>query len=136
MLSVVYKNRALPIAWLVAQGSKGHFSEENHMTLVEQVEAIIPEGTEIMFLGDGEFDGIELQAKIEGYGWNYVCRTAKDTILNQSDKSETFENLGVWRGGRITLSNVTITRNQYGPVQAVYCCIVAGTNAGLRVNPA
>lgn len=119
MLSVVYKNRALPITWLVAEGSKGHFSEENHITLVEQVKEITPEGAEIMFLGDGEFDGIKLQAKIESYGWKYVCRTAKDTILNQSDKSKTFEDLGVWPGGRITLSNVTITRNQYGPVMAI-----------------
>ena len=31
---------------------------------VKQVKEIIPEGTEIIFLGDGEFDGIELQAKI------------------------------------------------------------------------
>jgi hypothetical protein len=119
MLSVVYKHRALPITWLVAQGSKGHFSEEDHLTLVEQIEAIIPEGTDIMFLGDGEFDGLHLQARVESYGWKYVCRTAKDLILNQDDNSETFEDLNLWPGGRIALSNVTITRSQYGPVQAI-----------------
>jgi hypothetical protein len=119
MLSVVFKNRALPLTWLVAEGNKGHFSEESHLILVEQVKEIIPEGTEIMFLGDGEFDGIDLQAKMESYGWKYVCRTAKDTILNQDDNSETFEDLGVWPGGRIALSNVTITRSIYGPVQAI-----------------
>jgi hypothetical protein len=119
MLSVVYKNRALPLTWLVAQGSKGHFSEEDHITLVEQIEAIIPEGTDIIFLGDGEFDGINLLAKIESVGFHYVCRTAKDTILNQSDRSETFEDLKLWPGGRITLSNITITRSQYGPVMAI-----------------
>ena len=54
MLSVIYKKRALPLCWLVAEGNKGHFSEENHLTLVEQVKEIIPEGTEVIFLGDGE----------------------------------------------------------------------------------
>jgi len=43
MLSVLYKKRALPLAWLVSQGSKGHFSEENHINLIEQVKEIIPE---------------------------------------------------------------------------------------------
>jgi len=51
------KKRALPITWLVAEGSKGHFSEESHITLIEQVNEILPEGADVMFLGDGEFDG-------------------------------------------------------------------------------
>ncbi len=46
MLSVLYKKRALPLAWLVSQGSKGHFSEENHINLIEQVKEIIPEDAE------------------------------------------------------------------------------------------
>ena len=119
MLSVVYKKRALPLTWLVAEGNKGHFSEENHITLIEQVKEIVPEGTDVMFLGDGEFDGIQLQAKMDGYGWKYVCRTAKDTILIQGDKTETFEELQVWPGGSITLPEATITLKQYGPVQAI-----------------
>jgi len=57
MLSVVYKKRALPLAWLVAKGSKGHFSEDNHITLIEQVKEIIPDA-HVMFLGNGEFERI------------------------------------------------------------------------------
>ncbi len=49
MLSVVYKKRALPIAWLVASGSKGHFSEEDHMSLIEQVFDFLPEEADVMF---------------------------------------------------------------------------------------
>ena len=119
MLSVVYKNRALPLTWLVAKGNRGHFKEESHIALIEQVKEITPEGTSIMFLGDGEFDGIELQAKIESYGWKYVCRTAKDTIITQDGEALTFEKLEVWPGGRITLPDATITLKQYGPVQAI-----------------
>lgn len=33
MLSVVYKKRALPLFWMVAEGGKGHFSEECHLNL-------------------------------------------------------------------------------------------------------
>ena len=37
MIHVVYKGRALPLAWVVRRGKKGHFSEELHIALVEQV---------------------------------------------------------------------------------------------------
>lgn len=72
-----------------------------------------------MFLGDGEFDGINLQAEISGLGWKYVCRTAKDTIITQNGESETFENLQVSPGGRVIISEAKITHEQYGPVQAI-----------------
>jgi len=104
-VSVVYKNRALPLTWLVAEGNRGHFSEESQISLMrkvsqaitprQQVKEITPKGADVMFLGDGEFDGIKLQAKIEGYGWKYVCRTAKDTIITQDDEVLTFEKLQV-----------------------------------------
>jgi len=119
MLSVVYKNRALPLAWLVAEGSKGCFSEENHITLIQQVKEIVPEDADVIFLGDGEFDGIHLQAEIDGYGWEYVCRTAKDTILSQDSEFTSFEKLQVSPGGRIILSAATMTQKCYGPVQAI-----------------
>ena len=72
-----------------------------------------------MFLGDGEFDGIELLAKIDSYDWKYVCRTALDTILTHDSEELTFASLGACLGERITLPEVTITRGQYGPVTAI-----------------
>src|SRR5687767_3057212 len=61
MIHVVYKGRALPLAWQVRQGAKGHFPESFHIYLVELVKELIPEGTQVVFLGDGEFDGVDLQ---------------------------------------------------------------------------
>ena len=75
MLHVVYKGRALPVAWLVRQGKKGHFPEDWHIALVQQVEALLPEGAQVVLLGDGEFDGTALQHTLEEAGWSYVCRT-------------------------------------------------------------
>jgi transposase InsO family protein len=37
MVSVIYKKRALPIAWIVIQGTKGHFPEETHIHLSLQL---------------------------------------------------------------------------------------------------
>jgi len=76
MASVIYGKRALPICWLVKGGKKGHFSAADHLWLFEQVRALIPEGTDVIFLGDGEFDSVELQRALDSAAWHYVCRTA------------------------------------------------------------
>ena len=67
MASVVYKGRALPIAWIVIRGKKGHMKEEIHLQLIEQLHQIIPSGAQVVFLGDGEFDGIKLLDTVNGY---------------------------------------------------------------------
>jgi hypothetical protein len=70
MIHVIYTGRALPLAWRVRQSPKGHFPEALHLSLVELIERRIPEGTEVMFLGDGAFDGIKLQGRVEEAGWS------------------------------------------------------------------
>jgi len=69
MLHVIYKGRALPLAWRVRQGPKGHFPEALHIALVELIRTCLPEGTQVVFLGDGEFDGTALQATLNAAGW-------------------------------------------------------------------
>jgi len=65
-------------AWIVVKGNKGHFPEEAHVQLVEQVHKMVPEEADVILLGNGEFDGVTLQATIDRYGWEYVCRTAQN----------------------------------------------------------
>jgi hypothetical protein len=119
MVSVIYKKRALPIAWIVVEGTKGHFPEDTHLQLVEQVYQIIPDGAEIIFLGDGEFDGIELQATLDTYGWEYVCRTAKNAQLGADGEHFAFEEVGVRPGECLDVPEVTFTLEDYGPILAI-----------------
>jgi len=119
MVNVVYKKRALPIAWIVVKGSKGHFPEETHVQLLEQVHQIVSEGADVIFLGDGEFDGITLQATIEDYGWAYVCRTAENIQLGADGDRFSFRELRVQPGECIDLPDVTFTLQDYGPVLAI-----------------
>src|SRR5215510_7948921 len=68
MLHVVYQGRALPLAWRVRQGPKGHFPEDLHIALVKLIRACLPEGTQVVLLGDGEFDGTALQGTLQKAG--------------------------------------------------------------------
>lgn len=88
MVSLVWQNGGIPICWLVKKGSKGHFKEENHVQVLEHASQIIfpivPKGMPVTILGDGEFDGIEVQKLCLNNGWNYVLRTACNTVLYEN----------------------------------------------------
>ena len=90
MLSIVYQKRSLPLAWLVVKGKKGHFPQEVHKALLQSLLSVLPPEREIIFLGDGEFDGCELLKFIREQGWHFVCRTAKNVLLFERENGEHF----------------------------------------------
>src|SRR5712691_9197196 len=94
MIHVVYKGRALPLAWRVRQGPKGHFPEALHIAVVELMSELIPAGAKGVFLGDGEFDGTDLQDTLNKAGWSYVCRTAMSTTATWDGKTFRLDTLG------------------------------------------
>ena len=118
MLGIRYHGRALPLGWLVISGKKGHFSGERHLQLVSAVQKLIPASADVIFLGDGEFDGGELQEKLEGFGWKYACRTASNAILFDGEEFS-FQELLLQPGMCLAIEEVTFTRQRYGPILAV-----------------
>jgi hypothetical protein len=80
MIHVIYKGRALPLAWRVRQAPQGHFPADRHIALVELLSGLIPAGAQVVLLGDGEFDGTRLQQTLQPAGWSYACRTATSTV--------------------------------------------------------
>jgi Transposase DDE domain len=127
MIHVIYHGRALPLAWVVRQCPKGHAPESLHIQLVELVSDLIPEGTQVVFLGDGEFDGTALQDTMNEVGWFYACRTAKSTVATWEDVTFHLDLLGssIKPGMLIELKEVQFTRDAYGPVM-VLCCWAEG----------
>lgn len=120
MVSLIYGHRALPIAWLVIAGKKGHFPVATHVALLQEVKGLVPETASVVFLGDGEFDGPELQAEADGYGWQYVCRTAKNIQIGVAGKWQSLEVLTkVKRGKREFRKGVLFTEKAYGPVMVI-----------------
>jgi len=119
MVSVIYAHRAIPVAWLVIEGTKGHFPAETHVSLLREVKALVPETATVIFLGDGEFDSPELQAEADGYGWDYICRTAKNIQIGVDDVWMNLADLNVKRGQRKFRKHVLFTNAAYGPVTVI-----------------
>lgn len=116
MLSVVYHGRALPLCWLVVEGKKGHFPQAMHQELLASVLAILPEGASVTFLGDGEFDGTQLQAALRLSNCRYVCRTASSIRISACGVSFRVADLGPPRGETLAVTPAWMTAEQYGPV--------------------
>jgi len=119
MVSLLYAHRALPIAWLVVQGVKGHFPAETHVALLREVRDLVPDTARVTFLGDGEFDSPELQAEADGAGWAYVCRTAKNIQIQEDGAWSSLEDLKPVCGARAFRKRVLFTKAAYGPVMVI-----------------
>ena len=119
MISLIYGKRALPITWLVVKGRKGHLAEQVHLDLLAQLQEILPKDCQMVFLGDGEFDGINLQAALQAQGWRYVCRTAKNTLLYEEGRQFSFNELCLQRDDQICILQVWFTQEGYGPVTVI-----------------
>ena len=121
VMSVLFGKRALPLAWIVVSGKKGHFPEEKHLELLGQVAKLVPLGPEVIFLGDGEFDGCELLWAVQKQGWQFACRTAKNVGLTEAQEGFGFSDLSVEPGELLSIPNVAFTGEGFGPVTVVAC---------------
>lgn len=119
MLSVVYQGRALPIYWVVYRGSKGHLATNTHVAFLAAAHELVPLGSEVILLGDGEFDGVELLTTAERFGWHYVCRTAQNALLSAADETLTFADSLVQPGHCLGWPDMRFTQHAYGPVHAI-----------------
>ena len=123
MLSVLYRQgnlkRAVPLCWLVTKAPKGHFTQERHQALLAQVKSLIPADREVIFLGDGEFDGCGLLADMAAAGWHYVCRTAKNVLLAEAtwpDETFSLSDLHLQPGESVEMTDLLFTAQGLGPV--------------------
>ena len=127
MMHVVYKGRALPLVWQVRKGKKGHFPEDMHMALVEQLYDLIPAGARVVLLGDGEFDGTHLQQTVQEYHWSYVVRTGSHITVEWDGEHFRCETVAacIKPGTLVALRDVRVTEEAYGPLMLL-CCWAKG----------
>lgn len=116
MATLIYQKRAIPLAWVVVKGSKGHFPATTHCELLEQVQARLPADASVVVVGDGEFDSVALQKSLQTMQWEYVCRTASSSQIFYEGAWLALRDLGILRGNQIWLTDVLFSHQEYGPV--------------------
>ena len=121
MVSVLYQKRALPLCWHVVMGKKGHIADEVHVQVLQQAADILPATRQIIFLGDGEFNGLGLLKTLRDLNWQYACRIAKNTLLRELDEDDAYSIscLDIQPGRLIEVADVYYTKEGADPVQVL-----------------
>jgi hypothetical protein len=118
MVSVYYKSRALPLAWVTYKGRKGHSSQQVQLTLFKQVKALLPTDVPVVLVGDGEFDGSEVVDWFDRDSqWRFVCRTDKTNKVFYQEQWLALHQLPLTEGQDAFFTGLRFTeKNQVGPV--------------------
>jgi DDE family transposase len=119
LVSVAYRGRALPLAWVVVRGSKGHLSDDVHLQLLHQLFPLVPRAAQVVLLGDGEFDSLLFQQTVRAAGWIYVCRTACHLPIQIDGEWLTIGDLARSPGVCLLVPDVRFTTQAYGPINLI-----------------
>ena len=107
---------------LQSKGKKGHFPEETHIVLPDQVHNMLPEPQrQVVFLRDGEFDGVQLQRTFNNWGWLQLSRTGTNIKIFLQDKQFNLDIIGqfLMPGSYRHVEDVLFTNKKYGPVMVI-----------------
>jgi hypothetical protein len=120
VVGVIYKRRAIPLAWLVYKGKKGHTTAERHIAALQKVLPLIPTGVQVVLLGDGEYDNTELLGWVRDHtDWEYVVRTAKNILITHNGLQYPLEDLCAGQGSCTAAHDALFTAEEFGPVLAI-----------------
>lgn len=75
-VSVAYRRRAIPLAWSVHRGRKGHVTVAAQKVLLERIRPLLPPQSRVVVTGDSAFSQVPLMRYLTGLGWGYVFRVA------------------------------------------------------------
>lgn len=99
MVGVVYHSRLLPIAWVVYKGKKGHTTAERHIEVLKKVLPLVPENSEVILLGDAEYDTTEMLSWVQSKtSWYFAMHTSPNLSVKSGDVWEKIEDFTVSKG--------------------------------------
>jgi len=111
MVGVIYQKRALPIAWLVYKGKKGHASAERHIQALEKVIPLLPQDSQVVLLGDAEYDTTAMLVWIKkNTSWQYVLRTSPQIYVQTDVSTQPMRDYPLEKGSLFYLKQVGFTQ--------------------------
>ncbi|MCB0490713.1 MAG: IS4 family transposase [Cyclobacteriaceae bacterium] len=118
MAGVAYRNRLLPLAWIVYEGSKGHTTAERHIQVLQLLERVIPEEMDVILVGDGEFDNVPMLEWLEeNTNWNFAVRTCKSSQVTYNGERYRIDTIAE-KGHIVFLEETYFTAQEFGPLMA------------------
>jgi hypothetical protein len=112
MIGVLYKKRALPIAWVVYKGKKGHTTAQRHIEALKKVIPLLPAQCEVILLGDAEYDTSDMLLWLqENTNWQYVLRTSPQIHVQEGANCQAIERYPLSKGSVAQRHQVGFTKD-------------------------
>ena len=120
MVGVIYRSRLLPIAWVVYKGKKGHTTAERHIEVLKKVLPLLPEKSEVILLGDAEYDTTEMLLWVETEtAWFFDMHTSPSILIKSGLTWEKIKELTVRKGRLRIIRDVEFTQTAALPANLV-----------------
>lgn len=121
MVSLAYRQRAVPIAWSWVKYVRGHSSGKQQISLLKYVKSLLPQGAPVFVVGDSEFGSISVLQQLEAWHWFYVLRQKGNTGLWRNEQTDWQRmDVLVQRAGQSTwCAKVYLTEQYIHPVSAL-----------------
>ena len=118
IVCLVYRKRAIPIAWTWVKHVKGHSSAWKQLALLAYVRKLIPGGTAVFLVGDCEFGSVAALRQLDQWHWFYVLRQKSDTMiwLDEFNDWRTFGDYIQKPGQSVWLGKGYLTAKEIYPV--------------------
>jgi Transposase DDE domain len=116
-LSVVYRGRAVPVVWDVIEHGSSSVPHEAYEALLDAVPALLPAGSNVVFLADRGFADTALLAHLRRLGWHFRIRIkATFSVVRSGQSVCKVADFSLAPGRALFLHNVAITAEQFGPL--------------------
>ncbi len=95
IISLAYRRRAIPIAWVWVDHVRGHSTGTTQLELLTYVRRLLPKGFAVLLVGDSEFGPVEVLRQLDQWGWDYVLRQKTSVHVCLARETE-WHDFGSW----------------------------------------
>ena len=121
MVALAYKKRALPLAWTWVPYVKGSVTAATQIALLKRVHALLPEGAQVILVGDSGFASVALLRQLEAWHWGYALRQMGKYLFQRSAQTDwaRLDTLVTAAGQRVWIAAARFTEKWQHPTQVL-----------------
>lgn len=116
-VALIYRGRALPLAWKVLEQGSASVSFVNYASILEEASRLLPRSCQAILLADRGFVDVDLMQLAVRLGWHFTIRAKGSLWVYRAFKPRCKMNALLPPKGEVRLLHtVQVTARRFGPV--------------------
>jgi hypothetical protein len=134
-ISVIYRGRAVPIAWQVLEHRSSSVAYEKYQALLDTVDTLLPNRCQVVFLADRGFADTQLMTDLRRLGWHWRIRIKGNfCIYRPGHRRRKVNAIPLACGQASFWHHVHITAQRFGPVHLALARLRGGTECWFVIS--